>query len=135
MRINVLGPLEVSLPSGSPGIRGARRCALLAALLLQPGRTVSKTRLIDAIWDESPPSSATANIRTYITDLRRSLGRSRLTSNPSGYLLDLGPDELDLLCFEKLADEGAAAARSGDADRAATCLGRAAQLWRGRPFD
>lgn len=140
MRINVLGPLEVSLSDGSAMIKGTKRCALLAALLLQPGRTVSKTRLIDAIWDESPPSSATANIRTYVTDLRKSLGRTRdgrprLASNSSGYAIEVRQEELDLLCFEKLADEGTAAAKTGDVGRAATCLDGAARLWRGQPFD
>lgn len=140
MRINVLGPLEVRLPIGSASIKGAKRCALLAALLLHPGRVVSKTRLIDAVWDESPPSSATANIRTYVSDLRKSLGetgdgRPRLTSDTSGYVIAVGSDELDLLDFEKLADEGAGAAKRGDVARAARCLDGAARLWRGRPFD
>ncbi|TDV56273.1 DNA-binding SARP family transcriptional activator [Actinophytocola oryzae] len=140
MRINVLGPWQVAVSGGLPEIKGAKRYALLAALLLDPGRTVSRERLVDAVWEDDPPTSALANLRTYVADLRRALGpladgRPRLASSASGYAIEVGPEELDLLCFEKLSGEGLAACRRGDHAAAVSFLARAVGLWRGHAFD
>ena len=42
----------------------------------------------------------------YVSQLRKVLGRERLETKPRGYLLRLGPDELDLCRFELLRDSG-----------------------------
>lgn len=73
LRFGLLGPVEVRrngrpVPLGSPKQR-----ALLTALLLEPNRVVSIDRLVMAVWDEEPPRSAVANVRTYVNRLR---GRS-----------------------------------------------------------
>ena len=64
MRFHVLGPLDVVGPDGSIWVNGRRRRALLAVLLLYPGRFLTLPGLVDAIWECDPPSSAIANIRT-----------------------------------------------------------------------
>jgi DNA-binding SARP family transcriptional activator len=107
---------------------------VLAALLLHPGQVVSVDRLVDTLWEEAPPRSAASNIRTYVADLRASLGSLRVVSHPSGYLIQTGPAELDLLLFEALAKQGEKAAKDGDALGAARSLEQAAGLWRGRPL-
>ncbi|WP_344942242.1 AfsR/SARP family transcriptional regulator, partial [Sphaerisporangium flaviroseum] len=139
MQFRILGPLEIQSPDGPVEIKGAKRCALLAALLMHPGQVVSTDRLVDTLWEESPPRSATSNIRTYVADLRASLGRTakgepRVAGHTTGYLIQVEHAELDWLLFERLADLGEAAMRAGDTERAVRSLERAAGLWRGRPF-
>ncbi|MYR21961.1 helix-turn-helix domain-containing protein, partial [Streptomyces sp. SID6137] len=53
---------------GSPKVR-----ALLAALLLEPGRVVSVESLKDALWGGAPPASAQASLHNHVTRLRRLL--------------------------------------------------------------
>ncbi|MFI6921148.1 BTAD domain-containing putative transcriptional regulator [Nonomuraea spiralis] len=133
MQFRILGPLEVRSAEGTVEIRGVKRRALLAALLLHPGQVVSVNRLVETLWEEAPRSAA-SNIRTYVADLRASLGALRVVSHSSGYLIRVEPGELDLLLFETLADKGRQAAKDGDAPAAAITLERAAGLWRGEPL-
>jgi DNA-binding SARP family transcriptional activator len=140
MRFHVLGPLEAYGDAGPLPVKGHRRRALLAMLLLHPGRVVTLPALIDGIWADRPPNSAIANLRTYVHDLRRLLQRAgdsaaRLASHPAGYDLRVTPEELDLLRFHDLAADGRRALRRGDHRGAAERLGLALALWRGRPLE
>jgi DNA-binding SARP family transcriptional activator len=140
MRFHVLGPLEVVGDAGPVRVNGRRRRALLTVLLFHAGRVVGLAELVDSIWLDDPPESAVANIRTYVSDIRRLLrlagdSAARLVSHPAGYYLEVGADELDLLRFHELAAEGAAAMKRGDHARAARQLGLALSLWRGRPLE
>jgi hypothetical protein len=61
VQIGILGPFEVRTDDGAlADVPGARLRALLIALALEPGGTVSKATLIDWIWGEKPPAD-TAN--------------------------------------------------------------------------
>ena len=58
MEFRILGPLEV-VDDGRPvSIRRGQEQALLIFLLLHPNEVVSSGRLIDALWDERPPATA-----------------------------------------------------------------------------
>ncbi len=141
MRINVLGPVELRDGTVAPSaVRGGRRRALLAALLLHANRPVPRSMLVEAVWDDHPPPSVSANIRTYAADLRRALGpasdgRVRVVGDQRGYAIEVRPGELDLLDFRRLADAGREALHRRDRDRAAAHLGEAVDLWRGRAFE
>nr|WSY52836.1 tetratricopeptide repeat protein [Streptomyces sp. NBC_00886] len=117
-------------PIGSPKLR-----ALLAALLLEPGRVVSVDALKDALWGGSPPASAHASLHNHVTRLRRLLDDpERLRAVPPGYLLRVGEGELDVHVFETHV----AAARTAHADRdwprtVHECTA-ALDLWRGTPL-
>ena len=50
---------------------------------------------------------------------------------PPGYLIRAGPEELDLLRFERLVEEGRRALAGGEAETAAARLHEALGLWRG----
>ncbi|TYK52423.1 AfsR/SARP family transcriptional regulator [Actinomadura decatromicini] len=139
MRYYVLGPLEVVGPGGLPIVINAKRIrALLAILLLHPGRVVTLDRIIDGIWDDAPPRSAVENVRTYTCQLRTILRgsghRDRLDSHPGGYRLHTHPEELDLQRFTTLVGNGQLALRSGGYANAVTLLGDAIGLWRGTPL-
>jgi DNA-binding SARP family transcriptional activator len=69
----LLGPLQV-LRDGSPvDIGPPKQRAALAVLLLADGGVVSVDRLIDAIWGDDVPASATASLQAYVSNLRKAL--------------------------------------------------------------
>src|SRR5262245_7946083 len=55
VEFSVLGPLEVRAGSDVVSIRHGMPRALLIALLLRPGQTVSASFLIDGLWGEELP--------------------------------------------------------------------------------
>src|SRR3954465_9218238 len=131
MEFRVLGPLEAS-DRGRPLSLGPRKQrALLARLLLEPGRTVSVERLLDDLWDGRLPDSAPKMIQIYVSGLRKELPEATLQTRPPGYLLLVPPDALDLERFERLALEGRGALAAGDPERALAALDAALALWRG----
>jgi DNA-binding SARP family transcriptional activator len=89
------------LPLGSP-----RHRALLARLLLEPGRTVSVDTLLEDLWGEEQPQTAVKMIHVAVSQLRKVLPPDVLQTRPPGYVLQLGDAETDLGRFERLRSEG-----------------------------
>jgi DNA-binding SARP family transcriptional activator/tetratricopeptide (TPR) repeat protein len=140
MRFRILGSLEVSDGKDEPVfLRARKQRTLLAILLLNANQPVSTGRIEAALWPGRPPRSAAAVIRTYVSGLRRMLhlgerGRlPRLATEPGGYRLLLGPEDLDLTVFDDLCSRGRRALEEGDAPQAARLLSSALTLWRGEP--
>ncbi|MGW0509423.1 BTAD domain-containing putative transcriptional regulator [Streptomyces olivaceoviridis] len=115
---------------GSPKVR-----ALLAALLLEPGRVVSVEALKDALWGGAPPVSAQASLHNHVTRLRRLLDDpERLRAVPPGYVLRVDHGELDVHVFDaRVAEARAAHARRDWPDVVRACASALA-LWRGTPL-
>jgi hypothetical protein len=77
--------------------------ALLAMLLLAYREDgVSATRLIDAIWDEEPPATATKALQVHVSHLRRAVGADTIVTRANGYAIEVEPRQLDLERFETL---------------------------------
>src|SRR6185295_13592743 len=95
LQFRLLGPLEVRRDERPVAINGVKPRQLLATLLLQPGRPVSVDRLIDVLWPADPPRSAAANVQTYVSGLRTSLGDDRVLRTPPGYTVMTGAAALD----------------------------------------
>src|ERR1700759_4653261 len=66
----VLGPLEVSGPTGAIAVGGRKQRLLLALLLLHADGSVSRAAAIDALWPEDPPASAGSTLESYVSRLR-----------------------------------------------------------------
>jgi DNA-binding SARP family transcriptional activator/tetratricopeptide (TPR) repeat protein len=132
-RFQVLGQLSVSVDGVALPIGGPKQRALLASLLLTPNRPVPIGRLTDLMWDE-PPRSATANLRTYATGLRKVV-RSRLVALAGGYELTLNPGESDLECFTEFVGVARTRYRAGELETARRLLVEALDLWTGRSGD
>ncbi|MFC0006692.1 AfsR/SARP family transcriptional regulator [Micromonospora siamensis] len=136
----LLGPLRVRVGGERVPLGGTRSECILAALLLDPGRTVSIDRLIAAGWGDHPPTSARAQVQNRVGTLRRALRAARpggdiIVTEGTGYLVDLDGWELDLRRFDeeiRRAEVLSAARRVAEA-RAA--LGAALKLWRGPALD
>jgi YVTN family beta-propeller protein len=135
MQFAVLGPVEVEDEGRPIPLGSAKQRALLAILLLHANEVVSRDRLINDLWGERPPESAPHSLDVYVSRLRKALqpdgGDSLLVTRPGGYVLRLGPEQLDLSRFEHLAESGRSALAAGNYDAAAIRLRQALSLWRG----
>jgi YVTN family beta-propeller protein len=130
----LLGPLEVSDGDDPLPIGEGRQRAVLVLLLLHRNQTVSSERLVDALWGERPPPTATKVLQNHVGQLRRALHDregSRLRTRDHGYMLAAGDDELDVKRFERLVDEGGEALADGRPGDAAARTREALALWRG----
>jgi DNA-binding SARP family transcriptional activator len=127
----LLGPLEVVHRGETVPTGGQRKRALLARLLLEANRTVSVDALVDALWGERVPSTAVKMVHIYVSQLRKVLPSGALQTRAPGYRLEVAPEAVDLLRFERLHKEGREALADGDAATAAERLTAACALWRG----
>jgi DNA-binding SARP family transcriptional activator len=134
MRYRILGPLEVLDGDRRVELPAAKHRALLALLLLSANEIVSLDRLIDELWESDPPKTAKHVVQVYVSQLRKALGSESIATRPPGYLLEIGPGQLDLHEFERLAEEGRLAVHDGRMDAAAELLARALAEWRGDPL-
>jgi DNA-binding SARP family transcriptional activator len=123
----ILGPLEVSDETGALLLGGLKQRAVLAMLLLEPGRIVPVDRLIDALWGEQPPRTAHTSLQNFISQLRKTLGADVLETKSPGYRLRVRPGELDVDRFRVLVES----ARGADPQTRAEKLRHALALWRG----
>jgi DNA-binding SARP family transcriptional activator len=129
MQFRILGPLEVFDDGREVQLAGASQRALLALLLLHANEVVSSDRLIDELWDAAPPASGVTALQVRVSQLRKALGSAaeRLETKPPGYVLRVGPEELDLDRFTRLLDQ----ADGAEPSVAAHKLREALALWRG----
>ena len=117
---------------GEPiALGGQKRRALLAVLLLDANRVVSRDRLIDALWGDEPPDTARNTLQVYVSQLRKLVPEGALETAPAGYRLVIEADSVDVFEFIRLSEEGRSALGAGDAARAADTLRAALALWRG----
>jgi DNA-binding SARP family transcriptional activator/tetratricopeptide (TPR) repeat protein len=73
VEFHILGPPEV-IASGRPVILGGRRQrTVLAMLLANAHQVVSVTHLVDAVWEDAPPSTARRQVQNLVGALRRLL--------------------------------------------------------------
>ena len=109
-------------------LAGRNQRALLTLLLLRANEAVSAERLVDQLWGEHPPRTATTSLQNTVSQLRKLLGPGLLHTRPTGYLLEVDGDQLDLARFEQLVRRARDAAEPADR---ALLLREALALWRG----
>jgi DNA-binding SARP family transcriptional activator len=120
MEVRILGPLEVLHAGGPLPLGGAKQRAVFAILALHANRVVPMDALIDGLWADATPADPANVIQVYVSRFRKMLSRTttqdaedaedgRISSRKPGYVLNLGPDHVDLHRFERLIREGAQA--------------------------
>jgi DNA-binding SARP family transcriptional activator/pimeloyl-ACP methyl ester carboxylesterase len=127
----ILGPLEVRDADRVLPIGAGKQRALLALLLVNANRTLASDQIVDELWGEQVPESAPKMVQVYVSQLRKVLPSEVLRTRPPGYILELGPAQLDLHRFERLVAAGRAALAEGGAEQASALLAEALALWRG----
>jgi DNA-binding SARP family transcriptional activator len=141
VEFGLLGPLVVRA-GGATGkaevrISAGNQRVLLAVLLLRANLVVPLDELAQLVWQGDPPGKARVTLQNYVKRLRHALGpagHERIVTCPDGYLIKVGPAELDLTQFTELQAAGLAAARAGEWEAAAARLSAALRLWRGEPL-
>jgi len=86
--------------------------------------------LIDVLWGDHPPATATKTIQKYVSQLRKELGDA-LVTHPGGYAFEIDDDLVDGGRFEQLIEEADQATRHRTA---IDLLREALALWRGDPY-
>jgi DNA-binding SARP family transcriptional activator/DNA-binding beta-propeller fold protein YncE len=131
VEFRILGPLEVADGHGAISLDAPKQRALLGVLLLHANEVVSSERLIDELWGERPPATATKVVQNYVSQLRKALGPDVIVTRPPGYVLRIEGDALDSARFHDLTSEGRTLAADGEQARAAARYEEALALWRG----
>ena len=128
MEFRILGPLEIVQQGRQLELGGARQRALLTLLLTRANEVVATDRLIYELWGDRAPKTAGNALQYHVSRLRKLLAPSQaIVTKEPGYLIRVGPDELDLLRFERLVEE----AQRSPPGAAARLLREALALWRG----
>ncbi len=138
MVFRVLGPLEVVDGPDGRVPAGVKERAILARLLLTPGRAVPGERLIEAAWPESGWAAAVRSLHVRIAGLRTFLEPGRTPGQPpevlvrdaAGYRLAIAPEQVDACRFERLLEEAGTTEPVAALER----CDRALALWRGEPY-
>src|SRR5262245_39047825 len=134
MQFRILGPLEVADGHGAISFDAPKQRTLLAVLLLHANEVVSSERLIDELWGESPPATATKVVQTYVSQLRKALGPGAIVTRPPGYMLQIENGALDAERFHRLTSDAQDSVAKGNPERAEKIYREALDLWRGPPL-
>jgi len=129
----LLGPFEVRLDGEVVALTGRQR-SVLAVLLLDANRVVGVGQLADALWRDSPPAAPAARIRALIAQLRAVLaaaGEDLIVTRTPGYLLRVGPGQVDLDEFDQQVELAGRATRDGKPAEAIARYDQALACWRG----
>jgi DNA-binding SARP family transcriptional activator len=135
IEIRLLGPFEVQVGERLSGPPGARQTALLVLLALEVGRVVSVQRILDEIWGDELPSDPANAVQARVSGLRKVFGPGVLAAQGGGYRLDLVPEAVDVVRFERGIARGRELLTGGDAQAAAATLRASLERWRGAPLD
>ena len=138
LQFRMLGPLEAWRGAMPLRLGGERQRALLALLLVHANQLVRTEHLVDQLLGEELSDSALNTARVAVSRLRRVLENGDaggvLLTQPGGYLLRAGPEQLDAARFERLLSDAREQLDVGDAASGAARLREALALWRGPPL-
>ena len=114
----ILGPVVVTVNGSPVDIATRRQRALLVLLLLNVGRVVPAERLIEQLWDGSPPPQAPVTLRSYVSNLRQTLAPTglgaALVTRGAGYMMDVPPATIDATRLRTLTERGRDLLRRGE---------------------
>lgn len=141
LRFSVLGPLR-AWRGGTPLDLGpVRQQALLAALLLRVGATVSQSELLRDVWGLEPPGTGLRVLPVYVHKLRKCLrGPGERTPDSvightrGGYRLAADGVRTDVARLAELDADAGAAEEAGDLEAAVASCAAALGLFHGEPL-
>jgi DNA-binding SARP family transcriptional activator len=139
IKFTVLGSLEIQKDGRTCRPSAPKVMQVLSLLLLRSNRALPISSVIEELWGDNPPRSASTTTQTYIYQLRRLLehegfvsgGEGLLVTHPYGYQLQIEPEQLDALVFESLLNEGRRLLSQGQEESAVSRLRDALALWAG----
>jgi DNA-binding SARP family transcriptional activator len=137
--IDVLGPLRVIGAGREATLSSRQQRALLVLLAVNANAAVPSERLIDQLWDGTPPPGALTTLRSYVSHVRRFLDeyvgdRVRIVTTDAGYRLDVPREGLDMIRFRDAVAAGHRHLRDAEPHEALAAFETALDLWRGDPL-
>ncbi|WP_441223908.1 BTAD domain-containing putative transcriptional regulator [Phytohabitans sp. LJ34] len=134
----MLGPVTVVIHGRRHRIPRAQTRGLLALMLLNLGRRISREGVIEAMWGGAAPSTARSQVHNAVTVIRGHLADlgapELLDSGPSGYELLVEPEQVDAARFDDGVRLARDAAARGNQKEAVRLLRGALGLWTGEPL-
>jgi predicted ATPase/DNA-binding SARP family transcriptional activator len=137
IRLDVLGPLEVTVDREAVDIRRGIPRAILVALVVRAREVVSAGTLAELVWADAQPRNPVNALQLQVSYLRKRLGGGSagqpVVTRPGGYVLMVDDDDIDARRFERLVRDATQLASIdplASADMFETALG----LWRGAAF-
>jgi predicted ATPase/DNA-binding SARP family transcriptional activator len=146
VRFRLLGPMEMSVDGRPAKLPGAAERALMAQLLLAPGRTIAATLLVDRLWSGSTlPVDPMNALQIRVSKLRRALRSAGLADlvgrEGVGYRADVDPSQVDAHDFEvrlrrarALNDEASRQDTGAPGPGVLASYDEALALWAGEPL-
>ncbi len=131
VELAVLGPLQVRQYGLPVAIPGAKPRAILTMLGLHGGSIVSAETLLELLWGDDPPRTATKALQTHISSLRRALGDGFVLTEGTGWILST--TDIDAFRYRSAAKLGRDAMGMRDASQAVARFEEALNLWRDPP--
>jgi len=140
MQFEVLGEPRV-LRAGAPIPLGGRIVQrLLAALLVDAPGVVERDTLVERLWGDEPPATATTALHVHVSHLRQALepdfrsgACSAIRTAGDGYALEIDRARIDAEHFESLVHNAEDLAEV-EPEQALGDVESARALWRGRPW-
>ena len=139
VEFRLLGPLAIAAEEKVVPLPGGAERALLALLLLSPGRMVPANTLIDRLWGEALPADPSNALQLRVSKLRRALAGTdaAVVRDGVGYRVEVEPGSVDVEAFVS-GVRAARARRDGQDDaagiEAAERYGAALGRWAGEPL-
>lgn len=138
MRFQILGSVSTVADGRVKSLEGARQRTLMALLLVNAQKVVTKDQFFEEVWGDKLPSvpdnalqAVVARVRkVLVAELGEEFARERLVTHPDGYAMDVDPSDIDAHLFEQLTAEAKAMAGQ-DPAAARDLLDRALKLWQG----
>lgn len=132
VRVELLGPLQVTVDGRLIAAGGPKLRAIAAVLGLAGGRVVGVDEVLAAVWGEALPATARNTLQYHVGVLRKTLAAQGaatcLTTRDPGYSLQA---ETDVAEFKAHSSAGSRAAALGEHATAAQHYAEALSLWRG----
>ena len=136
VEFRVLGPVRVSVDGHDLAVNGLRRKALLAMLVLHCADVVPVGRMVEDLWNGSPPSGALGTLKSHVHQLRRILAVENLVvARSGGYVLQADRSQVDAFEFERRVAAARSARDRGDLPAAGAAFESALALFRGPPLN
>ncbi|RLK60512.1 AfsR/SARP family transcriptional regulator [Actinokineospora cianjurensis] len=130
MDIRILGPIRLHGRVWTATHLKPR--SLVALLLINANRQVSRDRMIEYLWDDDCPAEARQTLAIYISRAKRAFERAiagaRILSTRTGYSLEIDADRVDYHRFRALVAESET---TDDQAEVAQLLENAVALWEG----
>ena len=100
IEVRLLGPVEAIVRGEVVDLGGVRQRLLVARLGLAVGHAVPVGTLLDLLWPDDIPDAALGNLQSYVSRVRRRLGKDVIVKDPGGYRLALEASQVDAIQVE-----------------------------------